>query len=143
MSPKQAFVNLFAQATGAAIVLTGLYFMETRLFPVVDDFVVERIERTPAAITFQGRLDKQRLCEFVGMTVYGITPTGDRSLMYQFKKDIFGADVGVGRQSWGPVSVPSIPAHFAKAEVMATHRCHPLWLQSTVYTTFDLTRIPK
>lgn len=142
MNPRQAFVNLFAQAAGAAIVLLVLYFAETRFWPVVDNFKITEIQRTDRGVSLSGELVKRRPCEFVGMTIYGITTDGRRSLMHQFKTDIFGANVGVGFQDWGPVTVPTPALKFTQAEVLATHRCHPLWLQTTVYTTLDLSRVP-
>ena len=143
MKPAQAFVNFFAQAAGAALVLTVLYFAETRFWPVVTDFQVHKVERTESGISFSGDLVKGRPCEFVGLTVYGIKADGKRAIMNQFKTDIFGANVGTGAQSWGPVTVPGIDPTFHFAEVQATHRCHPLWLQTTTYIRFDLSKVPQ
>lgn len=143
MKPAQAFVNFFAQAAGAALVLTALYFAETRFWPVVQDFEITRIEKSERGFVFYGELNKARPCEFVGMTVYGITPDGKRGAIVQFRNDLFGANVGSGQQSWGPVVVPVIDTRYRWADIQATHRCHPLWLQTTNYATLDLSRIPR
>lgn len=142
MRPAQAFVNFFAQAAGAAIVMACIYFVENHFFPVVKDFEITKVERTPGGLTFYGSLVKARPCEFIGLTIYGVSGSGKRSIIHQFRTDVFGANVGLGPQEWGPVTLPAPSAKFEHSEVLATHRCHPLWLQTTIYTTFDMARAP-
>lgn len=123
-----------------------IYNVETRFMPVIQDFTVDYVVKNPdGSFTAGGTLLKSRPCEFIGLTLYGTHGDDPKLIVGQYKKDIFGADVGQGLQTWGPwsMSLPGALMNMDKLQVMGTHRCHALWLQTTIYTEFDIRRLPK
>lgn len=132
--------HIFLQLVGAAIMFATVWFIDTTYFPVVKDFKVAYITRKGDTFTAGGTLDKARVCEFVGLTLYGTKDGQPKVLLTQYKKDIFGADFGQGEQTWGPWSVqfPSQMIEMDSLEVMGTHKCHAFWMQTTIYTKFDM-----
>lgn len=137
-------VNAIAPAFGLLLSLWLIWNVETRFFHVVDDFMVSSIVKTGQGYIAYGELTKERNCEFVGLTLYAVNGHAPKLLVAQYKKDIFGSDVGMGRQTWGPITValPREAAGFQSIEVQGVHRCHALWLQTTEYTTIDIGRLP-
>lgn len=135
--------HVFLELVGAALMFVTLWFIETTYFPVVKDFKVDYVTRHGNTFTAGGTLDKSRACEFVGLTLYGTKDGQPKMLLTQYKKDIFGADVGQGKQTWGPWSVqfPSEMIEMDKLEVMGSHRCHAFWMQTTIYTKFDVKKL--
>lgn len=142
----QRALSLLMIVSGIIMSLWTIYNIDTRFFPVVRDFKVEYIRKEPdGGFTAGGTLVKSKPCEFLGLTIYGVKNGTPKLLVAQFKKDIFGSDVGQGYQSWGPWTVRLPPAllEMDQMEIMGTHRCNGMWVQSTVYTTFDLKALPK
>lgn len=135
--------HVFLQLVGAAIMFAVLWYAETTYLPVVKDFKVDYITRTGNTYTAGGTLDKVRACEFVGLTLYGTKDGEPKMLLTQYKKDIFGSDVGQGKQTWGPWSVqfPAAMNEMDKLEIMASHKCHGFWMQNTIYTTLDMRQL--
>ena len=138
-------VNAVAPAFGLLVSLWLCWNIETRFFPVVEGFRVTEITRTADGYLTSGELTKSRNCEFLGLTLYAHTQDKPKLLVAQYKKDIFGSDVGVGHQTWGPwlVTLPPKVVGYEHLEILGTHRCHALWLQSTMYYQFDLRRLPN
>lgn len=138
-------VNATAPVFGLFLSLWLIWNVETRFFPVVDHFTVQSITKSDAGYTAYGELTKSRSCEFLGLTLYAIKGHQPKFLVGQFKKDIFGSDVGTGYQTWGPwtMKLPAELALYDKLEIQGTHRCHGLWMQSTTYHVLDLSRLPK
>lgn len=132
--------HIFLQLVGAAIMFGTVWFVETTYFPVVKDFKVDYITRVGNTYTAGGTLDKARACEFIGLTLYGTKDNQPKMLLTQYKKDVFGSDVGQGRQTWGPWSVqfPGEMTDMDNLEIMGSHRCHSFWIQTTIYTNFDM-----
>lgn len=138
-------VDAVAPAFGLLLSLWLIWNIETRFFPVVDKFAMTSITRQGDNYTAQGELNKARNCEFMGLTIYAIKPGGPKLLVAQYKKDIFGSDVGVGHQTWGPwtVQLPPPVTRYDHLELQGTHRCHALWLQTTEYFRLDLKDLPQ
>lgn len=138
-------VNAVAPVFGLLLSLWLIYNIETRFFPVVNQFSVASIERSTDGYTAHGELTKTRTCEFLGLTMYAIKRDAPKYLAGQFKKEIFGSDVGTGRQSWGPwtMQFPAKVTDYERIEIQGTHRCHALWLQTTTYYTLDLKDLPR
>lgn len=138
------FVNAVAPAFGMLLSLWLIWNIETRFFPVVDGFKVNSVVKTNAGYTAFGELNKARSCEFLGLTIYAHSNGQPKMLLAQFKKDIFGSDVGTGHQTWGPwtVNFPPQIAAYEHLEIQGTHRCHALWLQTTVYTRIPMKELP-
>lgn len=138
-------VNAVAPVFGFILSLWLIWNIETRFLPVVEDFTIKQLSVVPGGYMASGELNKSRNCEFVGLTLYAVNHGQPKVLFGQFKKDIFGADVGIGKQTWGPVTilVPPKVAEFEHLEIQGTHRCHALWLQTTEYFQLDLKGLPK
>jgi len=132
--------HIFLQLVGAALMFAFVWFVETTYFPVVKDFKVDYINRVGNTYTAGGTLDKARACEFIGLTLYGTKGGEPKILLTQYKKDVFGSDVGQGKQTWGPWSVqfPSAMTEMDQLEIMASHKCHAFWIQTTIYTKIDM-----
>lgn len=135
--------HVFLQLLGAAIMFATLWYVETTFFPVVKDFKVDYVTRNGNTFTAGGTLDKARACEFIGLTLYGTKDGEPKMLLTQYKKDIFGSDVGQGRQTWGPWSVqfPSAMIEMDQLEIMASHKCHAFWMQTTIYTKLNMSML--
>lgn len=137
-------VNAVAPAFGMLLSLWLIYNVETRFFPVVTDFTVSSITKSADGYTAYGELNKSRTCEFLGLTIYAHRPGAPKLLLAQYKKDIFGSDVGAGRQTWGPwtMQLPEKIRAYEHLEIQGTHRCHALWLQNSRYIDFDIRSLP-
>lgn len=137
-----AFMPIF----GFLVTFWVIYNVETRFFPVVKDFHVDYVVKDPdGGFTAGGALLKARPCEFLGLTIYGVRGEEPKLIVGQYKKDIFGADVGHGFQSWGPWSMrlPGALMSMDKLQVMGTHRCHALWVQTSVYTEINIKELQR
>ena len=139
------WINAVAPGFGLLVALWIIWNVETRFFPVVTDFKVSVIERSPAGYTAYGELVKSRSCEFLGLTIYANKPDAPKLVVAQFKKDIFGSDVGTGHQTWGPwtTNLPPKIAEYEYLEIQGTHRCHALWLQTSEYVNFPIKDLPR
>lgn len=138
-------VNAVAPIFGLLVSLWIIWNVETRFFPVVQDFKVNSIVKSEAGYTAMGELKKSRSCEFLGLTIYAHRPGEPKMLLAQFKKDIFGSDVGTGHQSWGPWTVrfPAKVSEYEYLEIQGTHRCHALWLQTSEYINLPIKELPR
>lgn len=138
-------VNAIAPAFGLLVALWLIWNVETRFFPVVTDFRVSSITKSEAGYTATGELKKSRSCEFLGLTIYAHRPDAPKLLLSQFKKDIFGSDVGTGHQTWGPwtFKFPEQVIEYEHLEIQGAHRCHALWLQTTEYTNIQIEELPR
>ncbi len=137
-------VNAVAPAFGMLLSLWIIWNVETRFFPVVNDFTFVSITKSEQGYTAYGELNKSRACEFLGLTIYAHKPGHPKLLLDQYKKDIFGSDVGAGRQTWGPwtVQLPERIREYEHLEIQGTHRCHALWLQTSEYANLDIRKLP-
>lgn len=138
-------VNGIAPVFGFLLSLWLIWNVETRFFPVVEDFKMTSVVATREGYLAAGELRKVRNCEFIGLTIYASKPGFPKMILSQSKKDIFGSDVGVGHQTWGPWfgPLPKAVANYDKLEIQGTHRCHALWLQTTEYFQMDVKDLPK
>lgn len=136
----EKIAHMFLQCIGAALMFATIWFVETRFFPVVEDFKVEYVRKTDNGYVAGGTLNKARACEFIGLTLYGTQDGKPKILLTQYKRDVFGAEVGQGHQTWGPWSVQFPPnlLEMDKLEIMGTHKCHAFWVQTTVYSKIDM-----
>jgi hypothetical protein len=138
--PLVKIAHFFLQCVGAILMFGFLWFTETTFFPVVKDFKILNLTQNGSLYTVSGTLNKTRACEFVGLTLYAVKGDEPKILLTQYKKDVFGADVGNGKQTWGPWSVelPSLMLNASEIQILGTHRCHAFWLQTTEYARLDL-----
>lgn len=138
-------VNAVAPAFGLLVSLWLCWNIETRFFPVVTDFKVSQIISTADGHMAYGELHKARSCEFLGLTIYAHSDGRPKLLLGQFKKDIFGSDVGTGHQTWGPWTMQFPPAlgKYDHIQIQGTHRCHALWLQTTEYFSMPVKELPR
>jgi hypothetical protein len=130
----------------AALPLMDRY--ETRVFPVVRDFVVTRREETAEGVLLSGEMRKVRDCRFMEVVFYVgdiSDPQTQREMLY-----VTFADRGTsqptsrepGHQPWGPWLVRS-PTTAAGPDVFmrVTHRCHSLYDSHGVYLRASRTAI--
>lgn len=138
-------VNAVAPVFGFVVALWIIWNVETRFYPVVTDFHVSSIVKTDGGYTAYGELRKTRSCEFLGLTIYAHRENAPKLLVAQYKKDIFGSDVGTGHQTWGPwtANLPAAVSRFDHLEIQGTHRCHALWLQTTEYANMAIKELPQ
>lgn len=138
-------VNAVAPVFGFIVAIWIIWNVETRFYPVVEDFRVSSITKSEAGYTAYGELRKTRACEFLGLTIYAHRPGAPKMIAAQYKKDIFGSDVGTGHQTWGPwtAQLPAAVSEYEQLELQGTHRCHALWLQTTQYTEISIKELPR
>lgn len=139
VSTGKLLIDTFAPVFGLLITMWLLWNVETRFFPVVNDFHVKTFVKLSAnEYVVTGELNKSRSCELVSLSVTRRPPNEPTTIIAQYKKEIFGADAGTGRQNWGPVVLkfPSSIEPLEEIEVVALHRCHALWLQQSSYGKF-------
>lgn len=125
---------------GGVFLLLLLNRVEHHFFPVVKDFVVMSMERTPHSITLSGYMRKVRSCQFLGAGAFSNPDHGNPAELdlYFLDDPRRTATRPTGTQGWGPwqVTLPVTP-EVSEVELMATHRCHPFWASQT-----DLATIP-
>ena len=138
-------VSAVAPVFGFFLALWLIWNVETRFFPVVTDFRVSNIIHTAEGYMAYGELRKARSCEFLGLTIYAHSDGKPKLVVAQFKKDIFGSDVGTGHQSWGPWTAVLPPAitKYEHLQVQGTHRCHALWMQTSEYISMPIKDLPR
>jgi hypothetical protein len=137
---------------GMLFVLTILYFVEARFFPVITGWKLEYITKTDNVYTMGGVMKKERPCELLHTSVSAVPkiPLAPKVLIYQVQpNEIMGAGGPVGTFTWGPWSV-NVPKQLMTKfdwieaiEVVGHHRCHMLWTQETVYGRVPAERLPK
>lgn len=144
--------EILAPFAGALIVLAGIWFVETRFFPVITDWQLEYIQRHGGAFHMGGVLRKARTCELVSTDVLAVprNPLAPRVTVYRVAPHEFaGSQVSTGLSEWGPWSVMVPKALDAnrdkidRIEVVGVHRCHAFWLQETLYGAVPIDRIPR
>jgi hypothetical protein len=137
---------------GVLLVLTVLYFAESRYFPVVTDWNLEYITKENNTYTMGGVMTKNRPCELLHTSVSAVPkiPLAPKVLIYQVQpNEIIGAGGPVGTFTWGPWQVKVPQALMGKLdwvqsiEVVGHHRCHMLWTQESVYGRVPVERLPK
>lgn len=125
--------------------VAGLLFMlaatiEKRLFPVVTDFHVQRIDRFDNAIIISGIMRKDRSCAFAGVSAVGIAADGDSTeLAVRFLDgDNHTSTRPPGTQAWGPwrILLPYAP-EVSEIRLDAYHDCHWIWTTKT-----NLAKVP-
>lgn len=138
-------VNTMAPIFGMFVSLWLIWNVEMRFFPVVTDFKVSQVISTADGYMAYGELRKARSCEFLGLTIYAHSEGEPKLLIGQFKKDIFGSDVGTGHQTWGPwtMAFPPAVAQYDHIQLQGTHRCHALWMQTTEYFSMSTKDLPR
>lgn len=98
-------------------------------FPVIDPFVVTKIDCNGGCVRLEGWLEKRRDCKLVEVyarhIVPGVLPRVlevhflDRSTPQLITRPI-------GAQSWGPWRI-NVPSGVGEIELRAVHHCHPFW----------------
>jgi hypothetical protein len=132
-------INVLAMAIGAPLGLQSCMWVEAKMNPVVTDFAVTAMVRTPAGMTAAGTLTKAKPCELVATNVYALD--GDkRTLIKTFGSKDFGGQMSVGKQTWGPYTMDAPLPNTRLIEVIGTHRC-AFGLQETVYGRLDVPTI--
>ena len=114
--------------------------IDTRLFPVVTDFSLTRLQPDAGGVTIQGTLHKRRDCRFVEVVAYG---DESRPVQLTFLDRPAGAQPttrAVRVQLWGPWHVASDGARIVT--LVARHECHALWDHSTILTSFAVREAP-
>jgi hypothetical protein len=130
-------LSRIAPAIGVLLVVWASYHIERWWMPVITDFQVERIERTPTGWLAWGSYNKRRVCELVSSNVvaYG---DGPATLLLQVKP----FDAPLGHIAWGPFDIPRAAKPFTRVQVVSTHRCHPFWSTQAVYLDLDASQLP-
>lgn len=144
-------LEMIAFAVGALVTLLVLFLLETRLFPVVNYWKIDYIQKHDNVYVVGGVLNKARACELIATTVMAVPKNGElpRTAIYQIKPtDILGGNVPTGNSVWGPWKLP-IPTELLqkrdtidRLEVIGTHRCHMAWSQESLYGTIPMERLP-
>lgn len=113
--------------------------IEHYLAPVVRDFVVVGMQKTPDTITLQGYMRKARDCNFVG--VQAVADVGgtqvDVPLIFLDAKNN-NATRPQGTQAWGPWRVTVQAANAQAIHLTSTHRCHWIYTTDTHLATIPL-----
>lgn len=135
-----ALIYFMAQVTGIFIAFFIIYQAEMRLFPVVSQFQITSIDKTPGAVAVSGTYTKARPCELLITNVLGVSLTGPATLLHQIRPADDGANLPTGKARWGPYkfSPPADWADTTHINVVGVHRCHALWSQQTVYASFPV-----
>ncbi len=135
-----ALVYLLAQIVGVFAAFFVIYQVEMRWFPVVSDFQIRDLQKTPDSVTVKGTYTKARPCELLITNVIGVSPVGPALLLHQVRPADDGANLPTGKARWGPYTFTK-PADWAGTthiQVIGVHRCHALWSQQTVYASFPV-----
>lgn len=143
--------EILAPVLGALAVLFLIWNVETRFFPVVQEWALETVEREDGHYLLEGSLRKVRACELVATSVVAVPrqPLAPSILIYQIRPDeLVGANAPTGLSTWGPWRM-SIPKKFSEnidkiafIEVVGHHRCHAMWTQETLYGRVPIERLP-
>jgi hypothetical protein len=145
-------LHFFGYFSGVLITLFVLYHVESKLFPVIEDWSLDYITRYENTYTMGGQMRKDRACELLHTSVLAVPklPLAPKVLVYQVQpNEILGAGGPVGKFTWGPweVRVPDkLMGHLDwvdSIEVVGHHRCHMLWIQETVYGRVPVSRLPQ
>ncbi len=145
------FANFIAPFLGAVMGMWIIYNVETRFFPVVVDFKMDKIEKVGLDWVASGTLMKARPCELLTISVLAApkTPMVPNVLVTQVRTEtVLGGNMPTGLNTWGPWSM-TIPAalasniaEIAHVEVRASHKCHALWAQETHYINIPIDQLP-
>ncbi len=140
---QNTIIRLWPLAT-AVLVFVTLRLVEYLFFPVVRDFHITHIERTPDSMVMSGYMRKDRDCRFVGVSTIGITANGEIYLKLKFidNENKPRADNGTrptGSQDWGPwrIIVPVNPLVSA-IDIDVFHDCNPVWTSKTHLATVPM-----
>lgn len=139
-------LHFFAPFVGAMIGLFVTYKVEMTFIPVVTDFKVTELVKEGNAYKVTGSYNKHRSCELLSTSILAINENDKlqpAKLLYQIKHQDVGANLPVGRVSWGPYLIPSPPSFGNATKLTATslHRCHALWLHESHYITLPIAAI--
>ena len=136
-----AALGMLAAIT-ACLTMLGIYFVERRFLPVVEDWHVTSIRAVPGAIEVSGSFRKLRDCELVQTNVILLRGQSPALVLAQIDGEAGygpGTNVPEGHIQWGPMRLPA-PPHLLRAmddydviKVVGRHRCHLLWPQETIY----------
>jgi len=110
--------------------------IDTRMFPVVTDFVITSMREDSTGVLIEGRLNKVRDCRFLEVVAYG---DQSRPVQVQFMDRQDGSiptTRAVRVQMWGPWHIATGGASLVT--LMARHECHALWDHSTALTNFPV-----
>lgn len=142
-----ALCRIFAPFFGIALGLLATYQIEMAAWPVVTNFAVTSIVKVPSAYQVTGSYTKARSCELISTSLLAFNAadaTQPGKLLYQIKHQDPGANLPVGLVMWGPYTIQA-PDSFGDAthiRVTSLHRCHPLWLHESHYTTVPIAGLP-
>lgn len=122
--------------------LLGVYYVDTLWMPV-KDFTISKVVSNSEGYSISGTMDRNRTCEFKGLTVYGHPVDGSprHLLPYSFLKEAETKHRSLGVQAWGPWQVmvsmkPEDRIHHL--EFAATHQCIGPWVQTHTYAYFKV-----
>lgn len=108
--------------------------IDTRVFPVVTDFVVLNMRDDGSGVVVDGTMHKRRDCRFLEVVAYGDVSA---PVQIKFLDRLEGSQPftrAVRVQLWGPWRIE--PDGSKVVTLMARHACHSLWDHSTVLTSF-------
>lgn len=131
-----ASYTLWLLLLGPVAFVLGLGPWIDRQFPVVDPFVVTKVDCDGGCVKIEGWLEKQRDCKLV--EVYAKYVNGNdlpRIMEVEFLDRAQPQLITrpVGSQAWGPWRV-KLPSREGIVELYATHECHPFWLTKSQLT---------
>mgnify|MGYP006271047951 CR=1 FL=1 len=134
-------------AVAPSLVAAGLYLLaavvgsrwEADMFPVVDDFRIDRIDRAGAFVAFEGEMRKRRDCAFIAASMHVGDPWDASAprerLALQFDDRAAGSITRErGWQRFGPFRVSRPTKDVGPLLFLGvTHRCHPFWETRAIY----------
>ena len=122
-------LRLWPMVLGMLIIL-GAMKIEHLVFPVVEDFLISKIERKGDYVVMSGFMHKTRNCTFVGVSAELVQGKSvvQIPLTYLGNTTDHTATRPTGTQGWGPwqILIPAVQSN-AIVSLTATHKCHLWW----------------
>ena len=145
-----AMARGMAMLTGALIVAAILYFVDTRMFPVIEHWTLQAAVREGDTLTISGHMYKGRACEHLSTYIVALPENRlhPRKTIYRIDpNEISGGQMPKGHYEWGPWSM-DLPAavltggQWRGFEVLGLHRCHAFWTHETIYGRVSVEMLP-
>lgn len=147
-----SLAQFFAPFAGFVVVMFLTWNVETRFFPVITGWTINKVEVVDGQFLLGGTIRKDRTCDLIATSVVAVMKqsAAPRMLIFQIKPgDLLGGNAPTGLSTWGPwyVKIPkeltSNRDRIERLEVVGQHRCHALWHQETVYGSILMKDIPQ
>lgn len=123
----------------ALVILMVLPRLERALFPVVSDFVVTSLTKTPEYVVVSGYMRKTRDCTFVGVQAVAVQEAHEHDIPLIFlDARNNNATRPLGSQAWGPWKVTFPTTYADSVKLTSTHRCHPFYATDTPLANIPL-----